>query len=546
MNVFRRYLCCCILLLISGQSTCHAVATYLQPETVYLGDISELVIEYENTIPSLYALDTSVLESDFEVVDKKSRIIRLTDSDQVIHRMQWRLQLLPRRSGKLSVPKLYFGDSSTQPLTLEVKPVPPSLQSSQQVFVEMVADSLNPYVGQQIQIDMRLHHNTPLSDGRLLEAEISGALIHRQIEERSYRVTRNGQNFQVRDRGIALFPESAGVLRLSPANFRGTIQSSTEATQTGIALAPRKVFRHSNPLTLQVRSPPAEFSGRFWLPATHLEISQAWADPDSALTTGDSLSGTLTIITHGLPAESLPLDLMVRESENYRVYADQAELSNHFDGRQMVGRLDQRFAVIASRAGKIALPAITLQWWDVANDVEKQARLEGKIISVATAKAEAAQTRGDSGITGRLLTMTGIDAWPPLLFMLAIAVIVAIRLLYPRIVDMLEPPIRRWRLNRRVKLSCLSNDTINARRALLDWGRAHCNGHGISGLFQIDQQIACGELSMQLRRLDEALYARPETEWDGRALWRQVDALNRRGRLKKQTTGDALPGLYPL
>ena len=42
--------------------------------------------------------------------------------------------------------------------------------------------------------------------------------------------------------------------------------------------------------------------------------------------------------------------------------------SNRFDGEQLIGRLDQRFAIVASSPGELKLPALALKWWDVDRD----------------------------------------------------------------------------------------------------------------------------------------------------------------------------------
>lgn len=545
------YRICLLGLVLQLSSPCRADAAYLQPESVYLGDIAELVIEYDNRIPSLYPLDTTALAADFEVLDKKSRVMRLTDSNELTHRMRWRLQLRPRRSGNLVLPKLSFGDNSTPALSLEVVPVPPLLQSIHDVYLEMEAATSNPYIGQQTQIDMRLYHNTALSNGRLFEAQAGDALIHRQVEEKTYSVARNGREFQVLERGIALFPRTSGELKLTPASYLGTIDAAAEALAAGAATGARKILRRSDPLRLQVRAPPAEFSGRFWLPASRLEIVQSWDQPGDALEMGDSLSWTLTIVAHGLPAESLPQDLLTLESASLRIYADQPIRSNRFEGRQLIGRLEQRFAVIAHRPGAIVLPALTLKWWDVVSDSERQARLEARtIVVVAASTPTAGKESVEQSLIAAIESASGIDGrqwlWPLLSFTLLAVAIAASRWLQPRIVAVLGPVLRRRRLLRRLQRCCLANDAVATRGALLDWGRERWRGQAINGLHQIDSRITSQALSAELESLDAALYSRHETDWCGQALWRQIAAENRRARVAPEPPREDLPRLYPV
>jgi len=459
MHRFKLYLIGSFVLLLQYSSLCHSDTAYLQPASIFLGDITELVLEYDSATPSLYPLDTSALEADFELLDKKSRVMRLSDTDKVIYRMQWRLQLAVRRSGSIVLPEFYFGDTSTPPLRLEVAPVPPALQSSQDVYFEMESASLTSYVGQQTQIEMRLYHNIPVSDVRLYEPPADGALIYRQVEEQVYRITKDGQDYRVRGRGMALFPQIPGELKLGPAGYRGTILSAEYVTSPGA----RNVFRRSNPLSLRVRVPPAEFSGRFWLPASGLEIAQDWEPADDNLRVGDSLDWTLTIVARGLPAESLPQDLLTTASGDFRIYADKPTRSNRFDGRQMIGRVEQRYAVIASRSGVIELPAVTLKWWDVHNDREQQARLEAKTIQVIAA---AGPTQADWSASALLsaLTAEGTSSiWLLTVLSLLAGVIVAFRCLGSRCAAWFELLLQRRRREHRLRRCCRANDARGAR-----------------------------------------------------------------------------------
>ena len=56
---------------------------YIYPESVYSGDIVDLVIEYDSRFPALYALDDAPLEADFEVLDTRSRVFRVTENDKL-------------------------------------------------------------------------------------------------------------------------------------------------------------------------------------------------------------------------------------------------------------------------------------------------------------------------------------------------------------------------------------------------------------------------------------------------------------------------------
>ena len=392
-----RLLICCVLAFVQVHTRCQAQTAYLQPQRIFEGDIAELIIEYDSKIPSLYALDTSTLESDFEVLDIKSGISRVVESGEMFHRMQWKIEILPRHSGHLSIPTLQVGDISTPELTLEVMPQAPALRSKQNIFVEVQAQPQNPYVGQLIQVITRVLHNIPLSDYKIFDVTTVNADVYRNDKDSRYVTTRDGKEFNVLERRIALVAQAPGEINLSPASYRGLIEADQDSSGADSAAPSRRINRSSEALQLQVRNLPPEFSGDTWLPAPQLEISQHWDEMSGVLNVGDSLDFTLTIESRGLPAKALPAGLISTDSEQFKIYADQEIRSNRYQDNEMVGRLDQRFAVMILQPGVIDIPATILKWWDVTQDVERVARLEGKKLIVmnpvdaqSTVEAESA------------------------------------------------------------------------------------------------------------------------------------------------------------
>ena len=544
ISAMLRIACACLALGLP-RAACLANTAYMHPEAIFEGDIAELVIEYDSKIPSLYALDTAPLETDFEILESRSRVIRLDDSNAELHRMQWRLQLLPRKSGNLTVPALDFGNQSSPPLKLEVKPVPDSIQASQAIFVELKAEPDAPYVGQQTRVILRLFHNTPIRIDGLAEPDIAGTTRYSGREESIYFVNRNGSEFRVLERHLDIFPQAAGQLELPPVVFRGELREPADVESN---LPGRKISRSSDSLTLKVREPPPEYAGRFWLPAREVLISQRLEAHDSRLEVGDSVDWILTLVARGLTAESLPRDLLEFESDNYTVYADQVRHSNRFEGRDLVGRLEQRFAVIVTGPGPVDLPAITLRWWDLSADRERQARLEASRIGIAQPVAD---NKGGN-IVERPIEMFFSSAdggfrWARMatLSVLLGLVLVSAGPLRRAFDRRLEPLLRRRRIHLLLKQACLDNHAARARALAIEWGRACLPGESVDGLFAIGDRTDNEELAGELAGLDAALFAPRPNDWRGKRLWKLIASENRRIRRAARTPPNRPPGLYP-
>ena len=554
--MFRILFLFCVALFIQLHSLCHAQTAYLQPNQIFSGDIAELMIEYDNKIPSLYSLDTSVLEADFEVLDIKSSVSRMFESNKAFHRMRWRIEILPRSPGKLRIPPLQVGEVFTPLLMLEVVPLSAQLNSANNVRVELEAEPERPYVGQQTQIVIRVIHNIPLFDGDWNYPTIDNADTYSHGKESRYSIVRDGREFQVLERNLSIVARSPGETLISPAKYRGFIQSAIDASTTGSTAPTRRINRASKALYLEVQKPPPEFIGSTWLPARALELDQHWDEITNELQVGDSLGMTLGIEAKGLPAEALPAGLLSVDSGKVRVYADQETRSNRFDGRELIGRLEQRFVVVTTEPGEIQLPAISLKWWDVEQEVERIATLAGKSWTVSV--PETGETSIDTadkttswygtGSRGLIINLarsnwpwyTGIGA-----SLLILGLLISVRPVRVRMSESIAAMLASRHNRQLLKQACISNNSVLAFRELITWGRARWPCDNINGLYQIRVRTKSTELAEELRRLDKALYADHGTTWQGQPLWRLVAAEHRHLTAGSGTQEDSLPDLYP-
>lgn len=515
----RLSLACLLLALLAPPLP--ATDTYLHPRAIFEGDIAELVIEYDSKIASLYALDTGPLAVDFEILDIKSRVFRIDQIAPGEHRMQWRLYLLPRRNGRLVVPSIRFGDQSTAPLALEVKPVPDDVRSSQEVFVELDSEPRSPYVGQQTRLSLRLYHNTPLRIDGLAEPRLTEAASYRDGNERVYFEERDGTEFRVLERRMLIFPRQAGELEVPPAVLRGQLrQPGIAAADTGSTS--RKISRSSGPLRLRVRAPPADYSGRYWLPARDLAISQRLQQHVTGLRIGDSIDWMLTLEARGLPAASLPANLLEFEAQNYSVYADQARRSDRLEDGELFGRLEQRFAIIVTAAGALELPAINLAWWDVAADRERQAHLEGTHLGFAHDSAPGSERQSTTGNERLFIPVSdGGRRWiQQLAGLIGVAVLLfALHVLWRRFEQTIELGLRRWRIRGLLKQACRDNQARRARALLIEWGRARWPDQAVNGLYAVRDRCQSVRLTDELSRLDAALFSPAARRWHGGGLW---------------------------
>ena len=537
-----------------------AKTTSLRQSRIYEGDIAELTIEYEAAIPSLYGIDTSILEDNFEVLKTHSQVTRAVDSGQILHRMQWSVQLLPRRSGSLRIAPLRYGENYSEEMLLEVAPVPAQQQFRQKVFVEVEAFPENPYPGQQVHIVTRLFHNIELLDGMLQEPEVDKTQIVRSGRDAYYDRVDRGEKFDLLERNILITPQSGTQLLIGAANYQGSIQAD-DKTESDNSL--RYIHRRSKAFTLALRPLPAGFNDDSWLPARQLELKLEWDPLTRPPRPGDSLGVTLTLRALGLSAETLPTDLLVQENSQFKIYADQESRTTRVEGsagaEQLVGRLQQRYAIIFDEIGQVTLPAVNLRWWDVEQDSPRLARLESTTWTVIAAESviedQTAQYSAEysQASMNRGLISTRLYGYWPWLVPGSIAIIIAIFLagllsaenpLRKRLLNELRLSKEKHRCLQNLQLACGTNDARRARTELIKWGRAHWQDKRISGLYHIARRRP-NHWSDQLTQLDAAVFAQQPNAWNGKALWSLVKQERHSNDQKRLADSTVLPGPYP-
>jgi hypothetical protein len=548
----RRSQCICAALGLL-LTLAHAQTTSLRQNRIFEGDVAELTIEHDAKIPSLYAIDTSILDTDFKVLEVHPRVSRHFGENETFHRMQWKIELVPRRGGSIAIPPLAFGNNHSEPILLRVDPAPASIRVRENVFIEIEAFPENPYPGQQIRVTTRLFHNLPLHGGDLAEPETEQATIFRNGKDSRYSLLREGESFDVLERSILLTPDSSGQLPVTAANFRGTIRSGAE-------LVERYIYRQGEDLRLTTREKPPGFDNRPWLPARQLELALQWDEPAANPQVGDSLGVTLSLEAKGLPAEALPADLLVTDSGQYKIYADEAvrdtRIVNQFDGEQLVGQLRQRYVIMPQQPGEFVMPALDLAWWDVELDVERVARVESRAIQVAISGAfqddqgavSSPGLRTDTSTSG-LLPVFVYRHWP---WLIALAVVLLLATMFigaerlrARIGAQIALAGNRRRCRIRLRRACYANDARTTRRALIEWGRLHWGDAHINGLHPIEARVGSPQLVEELARLDAAVFAERADSWRGERLWELLGRERSTRSAEVRGERDMLPGPYP-
>ncbi len=539
----------------------YAITAYLSPQQINEGDTTKLIIEVQSNTPSLHDFDTSALEQDFEILGTSSSVQSVQNQSTLTYEARWEIELFPLKSGELAVPALDINGRFTPKLNLTVnKATDYGSGKTQNVFVEIDAEPKDPYVGQQINVTVRLFHNIRIVNGTLSEPEAINSDIYRVGNDISYQQTVNGTRYNVLERSFALFANSTGEMNILPISFRGQIEDKTDNSSSAFSSflrQVRQIKRSSKELTLTVREIPASYTGKFWLPANDLRISDEWSDQGDELQVGDSVSRVIKLIADGLPAESLPDNIMRDSQASLNVYPDKVSRNNQDIGKKLVGRAEQKYALIMSQAGYLELPELIIKWWDVDEDVEKQASLaaktlivNGDVVQPALQQAQTDQSPEPVVSVSPAANSIGPNYWRWMALLFLVLWLVTMGFLFRKKIIQEQPSNigsasdPNWD-KKALEQACRNNDSVQARNQLIAWARTTWPRDNITGLYQLKTKVSDPELIQELDKLDAVLFSQNASDWSAAALMQAFSrAQANLHQSKDSATGNIIPPLY--
>src|SRR5690348_593684 len=354
---------------------------FLDRDHAALGDTVTLNIEGPAALSA--APDLSPLRADFDVLgtSSSSRVQIVNGTSQTS--TQLGIALRPKHAGTLTIPSLQIGGERTQPLTLQVTPAPSGAQGGpgDPAFLEASVDSPAPYVGQQDVYTLKLFYTGSLTGGQLEDPQADGAQVIHLNGDTRYQTTRNGQAYQVVERHYALVPERSGRIVVRGPTFMGRMLSGGGNDPFDSFFDDGKpVQARADDIALDVRAAPAG-AGTPWLPAQSVTVKLSGLPNDGQVKLGEPLSLTLSVDALGAPADRLP-EPQLPPLDGARVYPGQTQNATRDDGHWLHGTRTRSFAIVPNRAGQLTIPAITLNWWNVALDHAEQARVPAHTLSV--------------------------------------------------------------------------------------------------------------------------------------------------------------------
>ena len=334
--------------------------------------------------------DFSPLQANFEVLNQSQSSQMSIVNGRATRHISWQLQVMAKKSGTLEIPSIAFGQDASRPFAVTVThgAVTGKQGGEANIMLEAEAEPKNPYVQAQVILTLRVLSRVAFS-GDLGQPEVSDAVVEKLDEDREYVTLRDGVQFKVNERRYVLFPQKSGRMTIPSVNLTAQVGGSS----FGPFYRPstRQQRLHSDPIDLDVRPIPAQFSGKHWLPATKVELAEQWQPASLMVAGGEPATRTLMIKAEGAGVGQLPelIDPDVPLGD-IKQYPDQPVTKESKTDVGLLSQRQQKIALIATRGGTYSVPAMEIPWWNTLTDQMEVARLPVRELTVSAVAGESA------------------------------------------------------------------------------------------------------------------------------------------------------------
>lgn len=538
--------------------------------------------------------DLSVLDKDFIVYSVGNAFSYNYINGVASKSRQWQIALMPKNSGKITVPSIKLGNLETQPITLNVIPASAAateasagtggyqaLQQMSRPKFSMTAEigNPNPYVQQQVDYTLKIYDTGGLQGDmpQFIEDGSNNWIIRSLGEPTVGSKIVNGRSLREITFRYALFPQKSGVLPTPEVRFNGYYLTRSRGMNDPFddlfggnlgSIGFVDMFATRNPVLLtakpekvNVQPIPSDNNGNWWLPAQQVALFAEWEPRQPVFKVGEAVNRTIYLKAVGVAESQLP-ELNLASVSGLKQYPDKAVASSSIENGQVVAVKKISNVYIPNRAGKMTIPEIAVDWFNVRTNRMERAVLPAMNIevlpgaAVETAPAPQPETRPESpsrvledvaNETENLVERSIPQGLPYLPYIIAAAafllgIVVSWMLFGMRNKSRNADDIKDF--DRYIVRAAKSKDYRALRDGLISWARNRWNDSKITNLKDVAKAVGNKEFAAQLDGLAASLYAPEGGEFKTEAFLKAFEKV-RKVKVKSRT-GDTqpLPKLY--
>jgi hypothetical protein len=372
----------CLLWLCSQSALADTLVTSVDRTQIGSGETVELQVKYDGQTTG--EPNFSILEQNFEILSRDRQNQISYNNGNLVSYTEWRLQLWPKKTGKLIIPSLSLKGEQSRPITLQVEDQPTTGQHSEPVYLETELDKQTAYVQEQLLLTLRIVSSTNLQGISSEELMLKDASVTK-VAESQYQKRINGINHLVIELKYALFPSASGELTIPSVRFSLVLPDRRDPfSGSFFSRGGKRLFLSSEQQNVIIKPKPAGFGSSDWLPSQGIGISERWSRPVDELVAGEPITRTILVTAQGLTSAQLP-PLEIQAGKSFKVYPDQPQMSDDVSESGVTGTRTESVAIVPSRGGTISLPPVVVKWWDTRSNEVKETTLAGTTLTVKPA-----------------------------------------------------------------------------------------------------------------------------------------------------------------
>ena len=554
-----------LLVLLPG-SAWAAVSLHINPDPAVSNQSVELTYTVTGGVDA--EPNFSALEKTFEIINTNRQTTKIWLNGSSKESTSFVLNAMPRTTGAVTIPAVSFGHQASAPRELLIGDAPAQAASANDnadIILRVSADPISPYVQQQVIYTVKMLNRVDVANPRLSNLTANGDAVIKQLTTgRQFNETINGEAYDGVEMKYVVFAQKSGTLRLAPLSLAVEVPIGRRSAFDPFAqsLSTRRV--ESEAVELEVKPVPVSFPpGATWLPAKRLRLYEEWEPDVTSAEVGVPLTRTLSLWADGLMAGALP-KLQQTTPAGLKLYPDQALPTEQDTANGYSTTLQQKFAIVASQAGKAQIEELTIPWWNVETDQLELARLPARLLTVSAANGAApppavpapAPPTTSVATVPPAASQADTTPWRTTALLLGLAWMMTLAGWWYQhrhrahqgrksATDKSEPPLNSAAANRALKTACVANDPRGARAALLAWTAAERGRNGPMRTLRELGQRAGGELAAEIVTLERHLYGADSHNWQGQGLWQAFQSQTQHTTANRVAT-PALPGMFKL
>lgn len=570
------------LLMLSVFSTVVAAATiqvHADRNPVGLNESFHLVYQSDGSVDD--DPDFSPLEKYLDILNRSQSSNMSIINGKYSSSKTWTLTAMAKQKGSFTLPPISFGSDKSASYQLKVKAASKTAASDADFYSRLEASQQQVYAQQQLVITQQLFSVKNLSAYGMGDLDFNGSdvVLRKLGEEKQYQTQIGGRQYLVIERRYAVFPQSDGLLSISPVLAEARVDSGRNSFFGNLG-GGQVIRARSNALSITVLPVPKNVGVAPWLPAANLTLQEQWPQNPPHFVEGEPLTRTVSIKAEGLTAAQLP-DLPSINVDGWKQYPDQPLLNDIANDDGITGYRVEKVALIPMHAGRLVLPAIEIKWWNTRTQTLQTAKIPQRVVQVAAAPAASRQPAAPpasqpaaSAAPAKIVpepvspplqpdaansSSRSFAAWPWqwISALLAGGWLLTLLLWWMRarqasskqaaapVHDAANQHSRKHHIKAHLKVlkaACQAEDLTALRQALLAWGEDHFAS--VLTLAQISDRLPAA-LATEIRKLDAVLYGAQAQAPDCRLIVDGIEQLERQHQQHdKASRGAPLEPLY--